>query len=59
MIKYHDPEKLGGGGIYFSLQHSKLIPLQTDVRAGTQGRKPEAETDTETMKECCLLAFSS
>ena len=46
---------LGGKGIDHLVTY---CPSLRDIKAGTQGRNPEAGTEAETMEECYLLALS-
>lgn len=52
----HDENKLGMKGVDFSLQLSGHTLSLREIREGTKVRKLEAETEGETMEECCLLA---
>jgi hypothetical protein len=54
MIKYHDQKPLKGEKSLFNLIVCNT--LSKEVRTGTQGRELKAETNAETMEECCLLA---
>lgn len=47
MIKHHDPKQFGGGKGLFHLTAN--TPTSREVRAGTQGWNPEADTKAEAM----------
>lgn len=56
VIKTHAGQKRPGGEkVYFTFQLSGSI---TDIRAGTQGRKLEAGTQSQAMRKYRLLACS-
>lgn len=55
MIKHHDHKQHGEERIYPIIV---CIPSSKEVRAGSKGRNPEAEMDSEAMVRCCKLACS-
>lgn len=58
MIEYHD-FKQSGEERSFHFTTLKLYSIPEGIRAGTQGRDPEAGTEAETTEEHCLLASYS